>query len=46
MVFKVSITNEWIGGGQPLGQGMTFARLGTGTGMALPIPELWEQERE
>ena len=26
--------------------GMTFGDLGTGTGMAQPIPKLWERERE
>ena len=26
--------------------GMTFGHLGTGTGMAQPIPKLWERERE
>ena len=26
--------------------GMTFWHLGTGTGMAQPIPKLWERERE
>ena len=26
--------------------GMTFGHLGTATGMAQPIPKLWEQERE
>ena len=34
---------------RPLTQGwggMTFGHLGTGTGMAQPIPKLWERERE
>ena len=26
--------------------GMTFGHLGTGMGMAQPIPKLWERERE
>ena len=37
---------SWQGARMQGWAGMTFGDLGTGTGMAQPIPKLWERERE